>query len=145
MKRKRFIFITLIAYIIFIFFLAVLSRESIKDTVKLDLFWGYRQPKGYTSRDNLLNIVCFIPIGLLVGLCSDKYRIVKAILFGLLVSISIEFSQLIWHRGVFDVDDLFNNVLGTLIGGLIVVLFVMRLKRKAIDNRKDGTVSIGDS
>ena len=40
---------------------------------------------------------------------------------GLLVSLTIEFSQLIWYRGVFDVNDLFNNALGALIGGVIAV------------------------
>lgn len=35
------------------------------------------------------------------------------------MSLTIEFSQLIWHRGVFDVNDLFNNTLGAVIGGVI--------------------------
>ena len=43
-----------------------------------------------------------------------------ALLVGLLVSLVIECSQLIWSRGIFDVDDLFNNTFGALIGGLIV-------------------------
>ncbi len=76
-------------------------------------------PDGY--RDVILNIVCFIPVGLLVGLLFEKYRWAKAWLVGLLASLTIEFSQLIWHRGVFDVNDLFNNALGALIGGVIAV------------------------
>ena len=65
----------------------------------------------------------------MVGLISDKYKILKALIVGLLVSLATEFSQLIWTRGVFDVDDLFNNSLGAVIGGLIVVL-AMKLRNK---------------
>ena len=53
-----------------------------------------------------------------------RQRIIKALLIGLLVSIVIEGSQFMWHRGVFDVDDLFNNTVGALIGGMIVALMV---------------------
>lgn len=44
----------------------------------------------------------------------------NALLVGLLVSLVIECSQLTLKRGVFDVDDLFNNSVGALIGGAIV-------------------------
>ena len=58
----------------------------------------------------------------MVGLISDKYRILKVLIVGLFVSLVVEFSQLIWAKGVFDVDDLFNNSLGAAVGGLAVVL-----------------------
>ncbi len=122
MMRKRIVILSLIAYIAVFFSVAVVFRESSdKCTIRLDLFNGLNNlgPDGY--RDVILNIVCFIPVGLLVGLLSEKYRWAKALLAGLLVSLTIEFSQLIWHRGVFDVNDLFNNALGALIGGFIAV------------------------
>ena len=84
-------------------------------------------PEGY--KDLILNIVCFIPVGLLVGLLLEKHRLAKALLVGLLVSLTIEFSQLIWHRGVFDVNDLFNNAMGALIGGLIAVAVIRTTQR----------------
>jgi glycopeptide antibiotics resistance protein len=88
-------------------------------------------PEGY--KDLILNIVCFIPVGLLVGLLLEKHRLAKALLVGLLVSLMIEFSQLIWHRGVFDVNDLFNNALGAMIGGVIAVAGIRTtLRHKAI-------------
>ena len=64
------------------------------------------------SPDVINNILAFMPIGILVGLLSVRYRLLKAILAGLFLSETIECSQLIWKRGVFDVDDLLNNTLG---------------------------------
>ena len=122
MMRKRIVILSLIAYIAVLFSLAVVFRESSdKCIIRLDLFKGLNNlgPDGY--RDVILNIVCFIPVGLLVGLLLEKYRWVNALLAGLLVSLTIEFSQLIRHRGVFDVNDLFNNALGAVIGGFIAV------------------------
>jgi len=37
------------------------------------------------------------------------------------LSLTVECSQLLWHKGVFDVDDLFNNSLGAVIGGVIAM------------------------
>lgn len=120
--RKHFVILILIAYVAVFFSLAVLFRESSdKCTIRLDLFKDLLEPGPDGYSDLILNIVCFIPVGLLVGLLFEKYRWAKALLVGLLVSLTIEFSQLIWHRGVFDVNDLFNNALGALIGGIIAV------------------------
>ena len=121
MKWKYVCLVVLMAYFFFVFYMAVLSRDivDLKDPVRSDLFKNLLNPGPDGYRDLILNIVCFIPVGLLVGLLSEKYRWAKALLVGLLVSLTIEFSQLIWHRGVFDVNDLFNNALGALIGGLI--------------------------
>ena len=120
--RKHVVILSLIVYIAVFFSLAVLFRESSdKCTIRLDLFKEFLEPGPEGYRDLILNIVCFIPVGLLVGLLLEKYRWAKAWLVGLLVSLTIEFSQLIWHRGVFDVNDLFNNALGALIGGVIAV------------------------
>ena len=122
MMRKRIVILSLIAYIAVFFSVAVVFRESSdKCIIRLDLFKDLNNPGPDGYRDLILNIVCFIPVGLLVGLLLEKHRLTKALLVGLLVSLTIEFSQLIWHRGVFDVNDLFNNALGALIGGLIAI------------------------
>lgn len=88
------------------------------------MFQGYVQPIGGNYKDVVVNIIGFIPIGLLAVQILEKHQIFKAMLVGLLVSLAIECSQLIWKRGTFDVDDLFNNTLGVLIGGLLVILVI---------------------
>ena len=127
MRRKHIVLLLLIAYVAVFFSVAVFFRESSdKCTIRLNLFNDILNPGPDGYRDLTLNIVCFIPVGLLVGLLLEKYRWAKALLAGLLVSLTIEFSQLIWHRGVFDINDLFNNALGAVIGGGIAVA-VMRI------------------
>ena len=108
--------------------MAVLSRGVAKQTyIKMDLLQCYLQPSGISYRDVLVNIVGFIPVGVLVGMLSRRHRVAKALLAGLLVSMVIEGSQLVWKKGVFDVDDIFNNAIGSVIGGGIAFV-VMRLK-----------------
>lgn len=123
MKRLNYWFVILIVYILIIFYFAVLGRvPSTKEIIRLDLFQGYVQPVDNSYKDILTNIIVFIPIGLLVGLFTVKHRVIKVFVIGLLFSLSIECSQLIWQRGTFDVDDLFNNSFGAVIGGAITVL-----------------------
>lgn len=135
-ERKELVFcVLLIVYILFLLFFAVISREP-KDNyiARLDLFWGYSNPSGNGYRDVFLNLLSFIPIGIMAGLIEKEHRIGKAMLLGFLVSIVIELSQLIWSRGFFDVDDLFNNVVGALFGALMVIC-VVSIRKKAITKR----------
>ena len=121
----------LIAYILFLLYFAVISREPADNyAARLKVFWGYFHPSGNGYRDVWLNLLCYIPIGVLVSLIVKEYKIGKAMLVGIFISMIIEFSQLIWKRGYFDVDDLLNNVVGAFIGALLVVL-AMRIQKKA--------------
>lgn len=130
LKRKRYWLIVLIAYIIALFSIAVLNRDpDTSNTIKLNLFWEYKRPKDYIIRDIVVNIACFVPIGVLTRIVFKKQRVLKALLIGFFVSLTIELSQLIWRKGVFDIDDLFNNTVGALAGGGIVVMFVWIGKR----------------
>ncbi len=125
----------LIVYCLALFYLAVLGRETAdKSIVWLDLLGGYTHPKYNSVSNGLLNMSSFIPVGALVALIAKKYRIGKAMLVGLLISSVIEFSQLVWKRGVFDVDDFLNSVVGALIGGLQVVC-VTSICKKAKMNK----------
>ena len=133
MRRKREIVLysLLLVYILFLMYLAVFRREPAnKSIVWLDLLGGYLHPRYNSISNGLLNLFSFIPIGVLVSLIAGRYKIGKSMLVGLLVSGVIELSQLISRRGVFDVDDFLNDVVGAFIGGLLVVL-VMRIREKA--------------
>jgi len=50
---------------------------------------------------------------------------------GLLLSSSIEFIQLISHRGLFEFDDIIHNTLGTIIG-IGMFLFISRAGKRLI-------------
>ena len=122
--------VMLAVYLIYTFYLTVVSRESSgKDIIRTEWFRD-NIIVFFTNSQNLLNILLFVPISCLVGLATKKYKLVYAVLFGLFVSETIECSQLIWKKGTFDVDDLMNNTIGALIGGLIAVIVMSRYKRR---------------
>ena len=131
-RNKESVYIAiLILYILLIIIMTLLIRNSIgKNFMHTDWFWGYKSsnPK-ILYGDNIYNILLFLPVGCLIALIAPIHKLLAATLVGLFLSETIECSQLIWHRGIFDVDDLFNNTVGALLGGLVVVL-VLWIKNK---------------
>ena len=112
------------AYLLFTFYITFVSRASSgKDLIQTEWLEGYKSIHDvYTSSEYYLNILLFVPIGCLVGLAVRRYRLIYAVLVGLFVSETIECAQLVWHRGTFDVNDLMNNSVGAIIGGLIAIV-----------------------
>lgn len=80
---------------------------------------------------NILNIVLFMPIGFLVGAALKKKHIWNTVKIGFVLSFFIELTQLITTRGVFNVDDIIHNVLGSVIGFSCFVLFYKMARRIA--------------
>lgn len=86
--------------------------------------WGFprglRELKwiGYKSWESvILNLLMLLPLGYLLPLCHrGMKRCWSVILTGFVLSLLIEILQLLTHRGWFDVDDIFLNTLGALIG-----------------------------
>lgn len=76
------------------------------------------------------NIIMFVPYGILVYLLFKKFRKVYWMLgIGFCSSLLIEVIQYITKRGYFQIDDIFNNVLGMVIGyGFGWVLHLLRNK-----------------
>lgn len=85
------------------------------------LFRAWKEAWNSFSEKNwlnvLLNIGMFSPLGILLPLLNKKlrkwYRMLAA---GFLTSLAIETFQYFAGRGLFDVDDLFCNTLGAMIG-----------------------------
>ena len=134
--NHRIVYATLLAiYVLVVFGITLLIRESSgKVFIQTEWLRGYRSSNPNIYKDNLYNLLLFVPIGVLVGLLSTKYKLFNSIFIGLFVSETIECSQLIWKLGSFDVDDLFFNSLGAFVGGLLVVMvvWIKRLKKKNI-------------
>ncbi len=78
------------------------------------------------------NLIMLIPLGLLLALLFKKMkRFGWCFLVSLAVTLGIEVGQFITQRGYFQVDDIWLNVLGALIGylvGLGVMLIVKKLQ-----------------
>ena len=82
---------------------------------------------GLTANRSLLNILLFVPFGYLLPLLLARFRNKAAACWqilaaGLLASLVIESSQLIFRRGVFELDDLVKNTIGTGAGYLIFLI-----------------------
>ena len=68
-------------------------------------------------RNIIMNMIMFIPFGIMLPLTFDKLRTLwKTAVICLLLSFSIEMAQLITGAGIFALDDIFNNTLGGIIG-----------------------------
>lgn len=96
----------------------VYRSETKKSVIRNDIFGGYRDffDTGVISYEIILNIILFIPIGIILGILFKRNDFIKVAFFGLLFSLIIESMQLYLSRGIFDIGDLFNNTIGTVLG-----------------------------
>ena len=66
------------------------------------------------------NMIWFVPLGLIGPLSKKVFRTVQStMMIGILLSVSIEVMQWVFHTGISDIDDIWLNVLGALAGYMI--------------------------
>lgn len=82
--------------------------------------------------ENILNIVMFMPIGVLVPNCIfyNKHRYIKTVLFSCLLSGIIEVIQLVTRRGWFETCDLIHNIIGAFLGCMLCEWVLKRYDRR---------------
>lgn len=91
--------------------------------------WGVYNEKGEFTSESIENLMLFVPFTILL-LISFKDKILgqavkfikviwQSVKIVFLFSLSIEFLQLFWRLGTFQISDLAYNTLGGLVGGLI--------------------------
>ncbi|MBS7578219.1 MULTISPECIES: VanZ family protein [unclassified Enterococcus] len=90
-------------------------------------FTGFWIDLQYSTFEVIMNIVLFIPLGILL---ANKLKLVSTILLSLLFILSIESIQYIFKLGVFDVIDIATNFSGILIGYLPTRLWLFYRSRK---------------
>ena len=82
-------------------------------------------------------MVAFIPIGLLLGISFPGIKWWKILLIGGAFSLLIETLQFFLRRGFAEFDDVFHNVLGSMIGwgGYTAIMYVAKkvLKRRVVN------------
>ena len=103
------------------------SRNVGAEEVQWQPFYSFQaakqQPEIYRSM--LMNVFMFFPLGLTLPYTlpkSWKCKGMLTILFGLVVSIGIEYLQYHFHLGRAETDDVICNTLGAAIGTLSYVL-----------------------
>lgn len=109
----------LIEYIFLLFCSTVIFRPT-GETRQYDFhpFWSYDRPELLV--ENIMNVVVFIPIGLLLGCAFKQSTWWKALLIGCSISITIEALQFWFMRGFSELDDVMHNTVGCLIGWCMV-------------------------
>ncbi len=114
-------------YLTVLVVITFLSREggSRSGVIDLQLFstWGINDRNDAFVIEN---IMLFIPYGFFYAwnFCKGK-KCFKCIFSGAVVSLGIEFLQLVTGRGFFQIDDILTNILGTVIGCLLFRLLAV--------------------
>ena len=107
-------------YSFWIFYSTVLARPVMAVRKHLLIpFWNYQDLSGENYlflTQVILNIVLFIPVGFLLGCAFGRMKWWKVLLIGGGFSVLIETLQFILKRGYAELDDIFHNVLGCMIG-----------------------------
>ena len=123
------------AVTVFVTLLRSESGEFAARQYNLQLFLAWREAyQRFTLQiwlNVLLNIALFIPLGVLLPLLWKPFRKWYAALgAGFGVSLLIELTQLFTGSGMCDVDDLFTNTLGAMLGWCAAML-VLALRQKS--------------
>lgn len=93
-----------------------------KPAINLIPFRDYMYHFGNYNEEMFLNILLFVPMGFFLSM-HTKAKIIKVILYGALISLTIEILQpWITIGRVCDITDLFTNTAGTCIGAIITKL-----------------------
>lgn len=113
-------------------------RYNLKLFKEIRRFWYNRETLGmYIVLANLLgNVAAFAPFGFFLPmLCRAGKNIVVCVLCSALFSLTVESIQLFTRVGAFDVDDIFLNTIGGLVGFLIYYLIWRPIAKKEKENR----------
>ncbi len=135
LSLRSFITVPILAfYLSFVATITIFARiPSQSAQYRLMLFWSYRAIAGGDTEliaEVFWNVILFVPIGILfMLLITKRFRVVLALGCGFLMSAGIEVIQLVFHRGLFEFDDMVHNTLGTLIG-IGIFLFVSVVGKK---------------
>jgi glycopeptide antibiotics resistance protein len=97
----------------------------IPDTIRISLLLNFK--------DLISNIILFVPVGFLFRLSRGKHRdpfCLKAMAFGVLLSLAIETVQVFISGRFPQVSDIITNGMGTWLGGMIFMALTKKLKEK---------------
>ncbi|MBD5507816.1 MAG: VanZ family protein [Lachnospiraceae bacterium] len=93
-------------------------------------------PLAYT-KNTILNIILFVPLGFLVPVIWKNYRSLKTMFFmGFALSVSIELLQIFTFR-LTDIDDLITNTAGAVIGYYIAKRCSFKLPLQFSNHKED--------
>lgn len=129
-------------YSAMILFRTILNRDIWFDPLS-DVMggWSLHDAEGKLTTESIENVMLFLPFAILLlwafrkELLGDEVKFGKTILKSIVVvgifSFVIEFSQLLFHLGTFQISDLVYNTLGGAVGGVVYyVIYRIRHRKK---------------
>lgn len=126
--------IILFLYLITIYISTVVTRWNKPEiTISIHPFLSWSQALS-GDKDSMMmvieNMIMLMPIGFFLPFIDkSKQYFLRTICFGFGFSLFIEVSQYISKRGLFEIDDLFNNTLGVIISCFLTVLYKNFVKK----------------
>ena len=128
---QRLSLLTLGLFVTLLYSSTVIYRDGSNETgVKWIPFWSYiaiMEGKSQLFLENLLNIIVFIPVGILGAFAFPKQPFSKLIILAITISFFIEFSQFYYRKGLAEFDDVIHNTIGCLIGYFSVLRIVRKV------------------
>ena len=79
-----------------------------------------------------MNTVIFIPTGSLLAIFLNKPRLWKVIFVSVVISASIEILQFVFKKGFAELDDVFHNTLGCMIGYGLYLITISLLQKLSV-------------
>lgn len=147
LKQHKIVMVQAVSGLVLLVFLAIVFGSTVFTRTpgvrqyQLEVFWSWKEilgigkcgrlgsiTEGGLLQENLLNILLLFPAGILLpGVFNRKLKWWQGLLVGILLSSGIEFSQLLFCRGLFEFDDIIHNsfgcMLGTLVGNEVLLLY----------------------
>lgn len=136
--------IYLILLIYFLFFAEAFGRAdsgtlhsyNLEPFKEIRRFYIYRDKLGYSAFviNVFGNILAFVPFGFFRPLIGRRrHSFTRTVFQGFVITFFIEVLQLISNVGSFDVDDIFLNTLGCIMGYILFLVFYMIYDRRGKD------------
>ncbi len=135
----------LTGYIIMVMGVTLLGRgENFSGSVNIHFLSSYREAWNSFGlmawQQLILNIIMFLPLGILLPLVNPRFeRLKNTMLVAMIFTLFIETTQYLTGFGIFELDDMFNNILGALIGYGIIMTLLTIFKTKKVSVRKSLT------
>jgi len=131
---KTAIVVSLLAEWMFIALCSTILFRHTGDIVEMNLkpFWSYEavaNGEALYIYENLLNVIFFLPFGFLVGGFRKMRKWWIVLVCALVLSSSIEASQLIFKKGLCETDDVIHNTLGAMFGYGLLKLLALSIRK----------------
>ena len=134
-KLNKGFLLLFIVYLLGLAYMTLLSRGEANDTsIRMVPFASLTQARTKTTdmlNHMLLNVAMFVPVGILFPMIYPeklaKWGIVLCV--GLMLTVAIESTQLVFRLGQCDIDDIIANTAGALAGFLLFRIY-QRFTRK---------------